>query len=78
VLTSYSFRWSSRSGDTKIVGDAVPEDRLHEGWFQVLRLALLSGWTPPRWWQWWRWNDHPRSVVPPADVVASHKATFKI
>lgn len=15
------------------------------------------GWTPPRWWQWWRWND---------------------
>lgn len=22
--------------------------------------ALRSGWTPPKWWQFWRWDDHPR------------------
>jgi len=20
------------------------------------------GWTPPKWWQWWRMNDCPRSL----------------
>jgi hypothetical protein len=24
--------------------------------------ALRLGWTPPRWWQWWRWRDEPRRV----------------
>ena len=24
--------------------------------------ALRMGWKPPRWWQWWRWNDQPRRV----------------
>jgi hypothetical protein len=22
--------------------------------------ARLWDWTPPRWWQWWRWSDMPR------------------
>lgn len=22
-------------------------------------MATRSGWTPKRWWQWWRWNDTP-------------------
>lgn len=23
----------------------------------ALRSAIRSGWTRPRWWQWWRWDD---------------------
>lgn len=23
----------------------------------ALRMAKAMGWTPPRWWQWWRWDD---------------------
>lgn len=22
--------------------------------------AERMGWTPPRWWEWWRWRDVPR------------------
>ena len=22
--------------------------------------AYRWGWTVPRWWQWWRWDDGPR------------------
>ncbi len=25
--------------------------------------AAVFGWTPPRWWQWWRANDYPRKAV---------------
>ena len=24
---------------------------------EALELAESDGWTPPKWWQWWRWND---------------------
>lgn len=24
---------------------------------KAIDMAEMSGWTPPRWWQWWRWND---------------------
>lgn len=27
--------------------------------------AVLHGWTPPRWWQWWRRHDQPRRVEGP-------------
>ena len=23
----------------------------------ALMMATHLGWTPPRWWQWWRWMD---------------------
>jgi len=26
--------------------------------------ALRNGWKQPRWWQWWRWQDQPRTVEP--------------
>ena len=26
----------------------------------VFKQARDAGWTPPRWWQWWRWRDRPR------------------
>jgi len=24
----------------------------------ALRMAIKSGWRPPRWWECWRWNEH--------------------
>lgn len=35
------------------------------GWFldhdeanrESWKLAHAAGWTAPRWWQWWRWDD---------------------
>jgi hypothetical protein len=24
---------------------------------RLIEAAREAGWTPPRWWQWWRWND---------------------
>jgi len=24
---------------------------------QALKSAKQAGWTPPKWWQWWRWKD---------------------
>ena len=29
------------------------EDARHEA---LVRMEEL-GWTPPKWWQWWRWGD---------------------
>ena len=23
----------------------------------VLKVAIRMGWTPPKWWQFWRWRD---------------------
>lgn len=30
----------------------------------ALRMAEQSGWTPPRWWQLWRWSDTRRRPSP--------------
>lgn len=24
---------------------------------KCIEWAKKSGWTPPKWWQWWRWKD---------------------
>jgi hypothetical protein len=31
-------------------------------------LMEMIGWTPPKWWQWWRWND---SRIPDNSVSAT-------
>lgn len=28
-------------------------------------MAWHSGWTNPRWWQWWRWGDRKVYLVEP-------------
>ena len=32
-------------------------DSLQEAQEKCLEWAKKGGWTPPKWWQWWRWND---------------------
>ncbi len=29
----------------------------------IAETAPKMGWTPRRWWQWWRWSDTPNRLV---------------
>lgn len=37
----------------------TPQEALSE----AITSAKAFGWTPPRWWQWWRWREPIRSDV---------------
>jgi hypothetical protein len=41
----------------------LAEGRAHYG--AVYEGALAAGWTPPRWWEFWRWRDQPRGPHEP-------------
>lgn len=32
-------------------------DTMEEAERQAISLALERGWTPPKWWQFWRWGE---------------------
>lgn len=32
---------------------------------EAFRMAKEAGWTPPKWWQWWRWSDVDRHDYSP-------------
>lgn len=52
--------WSTWHGSTTASSKWYATEA--EAWHQVIGWARQSGWTPPRWWQWWRWRD---TRVPP-------------
>ncbi len=47
--------WSTSTGRISVMVDKcdTPEEALQE----ALKWAKEDGWTPPHWWQWWRWGD---------------------
>lgn len=48
AMTSVASGWAASEAEAKA-----------EAW----AMAIEYGWTPPRWWQWWRWSESQR-VVP--------------
>lgn len=50
----YVFHWPEGNGVIRkmFVMNASKDDAIRE--------AMSSGWTPPRWWQFWRWYMFPR------------------
>lgn len=49
-------RWTDRDGTVhRIVVDQCASSR--EARRMALKAAKIRGWTPARWWQFWRWND---------------------
>lgn len=53
--------WTERRGDRSQVtvdGFDTPE----EAFATAIRDAKAFGWTEPKWWQWWRRYDQPRSA----------------
>jgi hypothetical protein len=48
--------WHDRDGTQTAIscqGHSSREAALKD----ALEGAISSGWTPPRWWQWWRWGE---------------------
>jgi len=49
-------QWTHFNGTKQCVG-VSNYDNLHEALDDALLSAIVMGWTMPRWWQWWRWQD---------------------
>lgn len=59
IFCGQTFTWTDRNGTVSrlTVGDHDTPDA-------ALKSATGLGWTPPKWWQWWRWGDQPRKDTP--------------
>lgn len=56
VTYGQSIVWTSFGGDRSCInvdGCLTPEEARRD----AINSAKRLGWTPPRWWQWWRWDD---------------------
>jgi hypothetical protein len=51
---NYQSHYVSIPTNTVTVSDC---NTLEEATREVILFALNSGWTPPRWWQFWRWRE---------------------
>jgi hypothetical protein len=64
IVYSFTIRWyefngtmtAIRAESTLSMGDAISKSFAD---------AKECGWTPPRWWQWWRWKEHVRREILP-------------
>jgi hypothetical protein len=63
---TYTDFWGSKT-TCGVSGLDTPDEALNE----ALKLAKLDGWSPPRWWQWWRRNDTRISEPEPATTERS-------
>jgi hypothetical protein len=57
-VTTYAqtIEWTNRKGEfcsVTVYDHATPGAARHA----AINAARELGWTPPRWWQWWRWKD---------------------
>ena len=61
-MYSQTVRWTTiREGEQSIsVGNYSTSE---EAQLIAFRWAIHLGWTPPKWWQFWRWDD---TRLPPA------------
>lgn len=49
----YYIQWNNGRDSIMVSGCETPE----EAYEKAIAFATQSGWTPPKWWQFWRWND---------------------
>lgn len=52
----YAVHWTNFGG-TKGVAEVSDMPTPQEAYRETLAFAIRCGWTPPRWWQFWRWSD---------------------
>lgn len=55
VTYGATIRWSDSYGRNEVTVSKCSSRE--EAWRETEACARRSGWTPPRWWQWWRWSD---------------------
>ena len=58
--------WTTRGGGSQSV-TVNGYDTADEAFNAAMQAAIRTGWTPPKWWQWWRRFDQPRTAVPPSE-----------
>ena len=54
------FNWGKRVWERHVVTTQGPVSL--QVWYEAVKTAKAAGWTPIRWWQWWRFAD---TKVPP-------------
>ena len=67
VVFGQSVRWTTLDGsvaDVHTTGHTTMDAAQETGF----RMATRMGWTPIRWWKFWRWGDTPN---PPQGVITS-------
>ena len=52
----FFMQWSQSDG-TKTSAFVCGCDTSDDSIIKCVEVAKSIGWTPARWWQWWRWND---------------------
>ena len=57
------FEWYPRLGERQFL-EVSECDTLQEAIDGVRQFAINSGYTPPRWWQLWRWGERPLPAAP--------------
>lgn len=56
VLYGHRIEWTEFNGNRsslRVENCLTREEALDS----ATQSAIGMGWTPPKWWQWWRWND---------------------
>lgn len=56
----WTVKWTHRNGNSSEV-EVRDHDSLEDAFRAAMKSAKFFGWTEPRWWEWWRRADHPRS-----------------
>jgi hypothetical protein len=54
---TFIFSWTTLNGERSEIGFTGCTKQ------EAIDRALEWGWTPPKWWQWWRWDDQPRKIL---------------
>jgi hypothetical protein len=68
--------WTSITGDkarVSVDGGDLPEEAVAE----AIKLAKRYGWTPPKWWQFWRWSDTRPTVTEGVKRLLEQDAGFE-
>lgn len=56
IVYGQSIAWTPKKGErleVSVHGRSSPEEAMQD----AMHDAEAFGFTPPKWWQWWRWND---------------------
>lgn len=55
--------WNLRGGGTSV---STTSSNLRSAQVSAYAFAINCGWTPRKWWQFWRWDEQPN---PPPDIL---------
>lgn len=54
-MYSHSIHWTGNKTWTRVTSNGKPTPK--EAKTEAIGMAVRMGWTPPKWWQWWRRHD---------------------